>query len=325
MTEEKNLKDRVSVDERRSKVCGWVVVAGLVIEVCLAVAFQEHKDWIENWGPAIADILVALGVYGEIHFSGKVSAADEELRREADEKVSEANEHAAEATERAAALEREAAHARVEQEKLRKSNLQLYAAIAPRQVVLVGGSTVLKKLQAAPGTIALIQSVPEFESQILLSNIAWLLEQCGWKIHLLSFEDTKTPPHSIPNGVSIYTREFGETEPFPEGSVEKKTREIGEALVEYLNIFPVEATLEPIRRIRGKPHWRLGSRISNDFEPPRDAIVIVVGMKPVPWEMSLELTRQFGERAKEAEAKAELDENARAVAKAAARPREDGR
>jgi hypothetical protein len=95
MTQEKSLTDRASINESWSKKAGWVVVAGLVMEVCLTAAFREHKYWFENWGPVLADVLVALGVYGEIHFAGKVSQAEEELRRISDEKVSKANERAA--------------------------------------------------------------------------------------------------------------------------------------------------------------------------------------------------------------------------------------
>ena len=94
---ESSLKERASIGERWSKRCGFAVVAGLVIEVCLAIAYREHKTWIENWAPVIGDILVALGVYGEIHFAGIVKKAEDELRRISEEKVAAANERAANA------------------------------------------------------------------------------------------------------------------------------------------------------------------------------------------------------------------------------------
>jgi hypothetical protein len=95
MLDEEKLKDRVSANEGWSKFSGWVVVAGLLIEIGLAAAFREHKYWVENWAPVLADVLVALGVYGEIHFSGKVSKAEEALRQISDQNVANANERAA--------------------------------------------------------------------------------------------------------------------------------------------------------------------------------------------------------------------------------------
>src|SRR5579864_8354720 len=104
----------IALNENLSKYCGWAVVAGLVIEVALAVIYRGHTSWIENWAPVFADALIALGVFGEIHFAGKVSKSEDELRRISDEKVAEALARAASSEERAASLEKEAASARLE-------------------------------------------------------------------------------------------------------------------------------------------------------------------------------------------------------------------
>jgi len=91
------LQISVSVNENFSKYCGWTVVAGLLIEVCLAWKYRGHATWMENWGPIFADALIALGVFGEIYFAGRVSKSEKALRRISDEKVAEANARAAEA------------------------------------------------------------------------------------------------------------------------------------------------------------------------------------------------------------------------------------
>lgn len=91
------LQISVSVNEKLSKYCGWAVVAGLLIEVCLAWEYRGHATWMENWGPIFADALIALGVFGEIHFAGRVSKSEKELQRISDEKVADANARAAEA------------------------------------------------------------------------------------------------------------------------------------------------------------------------------------------------------------------------------------
>jgi hypothetical protein len=107
------LEAGVIVDENRSKRCGWVVVAGLVLEVILTAVFPAHEAaeanrylwFIETWGAVFADALVALGVYGEIFFAGRVRKSEDELRRRSNDRV-------AEAIERAAAFEKEAAELR---------------------------------------------------------------------------------------------------------------------------------------------------------------------------------------------------------------------
>ncbi len=107
------LKDRITANKRLSKFCGWAVIAGLVIEIILTSVYRDHDSLVENWGPVFATVLIALGVFGEIHFSGKISESEEKLRRLSEEKISAANAEAARAYERAAILGKEAANARV--------------------------------------------------------------------------------------------------------------------------------------------------------------------------------------------------------------------
>jgi hypothetical protein len=88
------LEEKIAGDQKFSHFCGWAVVIGLVIEVVLAFAHQKNASFIENWAPVLSAFLVAVGVFGEIHFSGKASKSEEELRRISNEKVAEANERA---------------------------------------------------------------------------------------------------------------------------------------------------------------------------------------------------------------------------------------
>ena len=85
------LERGISGNETWSKVCAWAIVAGLVIETILAAVYGGHASLIENWAPVFADSLIALGVFGEIFFSGKVSESEEKLRLRSKEKVAEAN------------------------------------------------------------------------------------------------------------------------------------------------------------------------------------------------------------------------------------------
>ena len=102
----------VNRDALWSKRCGWAVVLGLAIEVAIAIVYQEHVSWLQNWLPVAADILVALGVWGEIHFADKVSRQEEAMRLDAAKQIAEAQRQAAESLR----LAEEERHARVKLE-----------------------------------------------------------------------------------------------------------------------------------------------------------------------------------------------------------------
>src|SRR5690242_4856664 len=92
-----HLKDGITANKRLSKLGGGAVIAGLFIEIILASIYRGHDSLVENWGPVFAIVLIALGVFGEIHFSGKISESEEKLRRISEEKISAAHAEAARA------------------------------------------------------------------------------------------------------------------------------------------------------------------------------------------------------------------------------------
>jgi len=61
------------------------------------LAFSAGKSGVENWAPVVADILVALGVYGELHFSGKAGRAQKALQILTEGRLTEAFDRAAKA------------------------------------------------------------------------------------------------------------------------------------------------------------------------------------------------------------------------------------
>jgi len=93
------LRGEISINEARAEWGAWAIVVGLVFEVVIAltVSFDIDKKWIDNWGAVIADCLIALGVYAEIHFGRKASGAARELQQRSDVKIAEADARAAEA------------------------------------------------------------------------------------------------------------------------------------------------------------------------------------------------------------------------------------
>jgi len=75
-------------NEQYAELGAYGVFAGLLVEVVLSLIFRTHKSPWEEWGPLGADILIAGGVWIEIHFGRKAS-------EESAERVSAANERAA--------------------------------------------------------------------------------------------------------------------------------------------------------------------------------------------------------------------------------------
>src|SRR2546425_932936 len=110
---DQNLKDAIASNEKSALWFAGAVVFGLVLEVVFAAAFHGPPEtFLSHWGPVGADIIVALGVAGEVWFGRKSRIDSEELTRRSEERLAEANRSAAAAHERAAGLEKEAADAR---------------------------------------------------------------------------------------------------------------------------------------------------------------------------------------------------------------------
>jgi len=106
------LKERMESFERRALCGGILVIAGLTIEVILAlktafaIRFSHGEPFLESWGPVIADVFVALGVFAEIYFAQKARSISGELQRQSDEIVALANARTREAELKIAVLEK---------------------------------------------------------------------------------------------------------------------------------------------------------------------------------------------------------------------------
>jgi hypothetical protein len=89
------LKADISTNEKRAEWGAWLIVAGLVIEVGLAIIFHEGKSLTETWAPVFATSLIALGVYGEIHFGRRAGEAHQALQLSTEAKLTDALTRAA--------------------------------------------------------------------------------------------------------------------------------------------------------------------------------------------------------------------------------------
>ena len=130
------IKDEISGNRNLVHVFGWMVIAGVFLEVVLA-ALNPEAWRIKIW-PVIANALVVIGVYGEIYFSGKVSKSEEKLQRISEEKIAEANLLAANALERAASLEKEAAEVRARTAEIEKLTAWRHVSSEQRKQVADG-------------------------------------------------------------------------------------------------------------------------------------------------------------------------------------------
>jgi hypothetical protein len=93
----KQLREIVERNEAKAVFAAWILVSGLILEFWLAVGFHSGKTFVENWGPVVADFLVAGAVFSEIHFSGKASRAQRELQLITEERLTQALDRAAKA------------------------------------------------------------------------------------------------------------------------------------------------------------------------------------------------------------------------------------
>jgi hypothetical protein len=93
---------------------GRAVIVGLLLDIIIVC--MEERPWSEKLFQVVANALIALGVFAELHFGRIASDARDELRSDAEERVAEANRMAQEARERAAVIEKTYAWRRISRE-----------------------------------------------------------------------------------------------------------------------------------------------------------------------------------------------------------------
>src|SRR5665213_518310 len=105
---DQNLKDAISCNEKVALWCAGAVIFGLVLEVFFVAWFHEPPEtFLSRWGPVGSDVIVALGVAGEVFFGRKSRIDSEELTRRSEDKLSDATKSASDAVNRAAQAELE--------------------------------------------------------------------------------------------------------------------------------------------------------------------------------------------------------------------------
>jgi hypothetical protein len=285
------IKSEIEDNESRAEWGAWAVVAGLVIEIVLAlgVSLGMDKKGLENWGTVIADCLIVLGVYCEIHFGRKASAGNVELRRRSEDKVAEANSRAAEA--------------QLETERLRAANLSVQRLLTPRRIVTIVDKdgdaekrqALFKSLASFAGTEALIQwLVPDLDAKTLAGDIAHLLLMAEWKPTIIAEASPLISPALIPDGVHLVTKEGSLWERTETGTMRYRPPAMSQAARAALalhSFLDLVGELSPYWGVMFDPEYAgMPSRLGQ-YEIPDGSVLILVGSRPV-WEALAEMKGQ---------------------------------
>jgi hypothetical protein len=175
------IKDLIEFNERIALFCAICVVAGVLTEFIFAAWFDSPpKTELNHWGPAIADLVVGIGVAGEVFFGRLARLGSEELTRRSDERLSSANKTAGEANERASAATQRAEEAAL-------AHAQLLNRLAPRTLTQEEAERFILKMHAFSGVRADLMSYapgnpePTRTCQTLIN----LLHKAGWGMNNL--------------------------------------------------------------------------------------------------------------------------------------------
>jgi hypothetical protein len=102
---ENELESASSSCERWEAVCAVLVVLAVIAEFAIAAIHPPYDSFLQQWGTALADAGIALGIVGEVLFSRKDARIQTELRDRSNKKLSDAIERAAKADLARAELE----------------------------------------------------------------------------------------------------------------------------------------------------------------------------------------------------------------------------
>lgn len=157
------LRSEIESNEAYGEWGAWSVVAGLVLEIVLAAvnSLGYGNKNVENWGGVVADCLVALGVYAEIHFGRRASHAGLELRRRSDERVAEANASAAKAN--------------LETENLRRQ-------VGPRHIERKMFLETLALCRDPPSNVEILYAADNMDAHTLMLQLRGALQEAKWPI-----------------------------------------------------------------------------------------------------------------------------------------------
>jgi hypothetical protein len=198
--------------------------------------------------------------------------------------------------ERIAELQTKVAEANAHTEQLRSDNLRLQKAILPRRIVMSDRdgdkdtrSARFDAVRKYAGTVALIQSVPDFEAQILASDVRIALHNSGWNAVIMNEAQSHIASGLISEGVQVLSLEgpmlAGDPPvPDPNWSVSEAGR-AANAVEKLLSLDLGPPHGPPLFGVHWSPQYKGDLTPSiftrHGFVFPEGGIVILVGMRPI--------------------------------------------
>jgi hypothetical protein len=263
------------------------VIIGVILEGAELVSEYRKNGWKPIW-PKIGFCLLVIGLVGELFFQTKIESADSELKLQSDRDIITAQTAASIANERAGNAIRDAARANGQTEILRKQNLDLEAALAPRGLEQLKSSQALKPFSGIPVFIA---SIPDVEARRLADMMAVMFDMAGW-----SHQRLPLSKDDIPDGVEVRylrVRPSIVTNIEEQKSIYEKNDRIrlaADAIVEQLRNNKIVAQASFIPSNYADMMW--------PTDAPKDAIVIFVGFKPTQYfsDKRIEELKSSGEK-----------------------------
>jgi hypothetical protein len=230
----------------------------------IEIAGQDHNRIF-----AAYVFVLVLTVMGTIWVWTSGNRVQDLIRADADARISEAH---------------------VKIEELTNENLKLQHMLMPRRIKLVtkdSGDNIRLALQQEvakhANTFAVIQYVPDFDSEALASNIRTVLIWLGWKTDIVDESRSGISWRNIEEGVTVVT---AESRPFDLNKnartvVTSKAGEAAKAVVELLRL-DLAMPFGQSAGVEWKPTYsgRLLPFRYGDPAPKAD-VLILVGMKPV--------------------------------------------
>lgn len=192
------LEKSIESCERWEWFGGGLVFIGVGAAVAIAAYHPKYDSFLEQWGSAVADGLVAIGVAIEIRLGQMAGLRQSELKRRSNEKVAEANKISAEARERGAnALER-AALAEKDTAEAKKQLQRLSSPRMPDATVLQEG---LSKISAYRAQVVFVSEC--VDCRWLATWLAHFLRLAGWEILGGEAIPANVPPAGSPFSTAV--------------------------------------------------------------------------------------------------------------------------
>jgi hypothetical protein len=264
------LRSDIAANESRAEWGAWLVVGGLALEIVLATAksLGYERPIIENWGGVLADCLIALGVYSEIHFGRRASNTNTELRRRSDERVAAANARAADAE-----LRTELLHSAMAYNEM------------PRSLDENTFVEVIKNVSVGSIEILYDHSVPD--ALLLGMMYAAALQKATWNVLGVNAVDP-TKPDKSPMGIPEPYIIMGRGSPWGISIISKDDpRTPGNFIISKSDTDPLWTELKGQAAALAKATLDSGAdrfaSIGTDKRPPENIFRLVIGAKRRIW------------------------------------------